>query len=745
MKTKLLQKITTLTSAMLLSAAAWAVPSSGPYVTDPQNEYVQDATSDSIGSVNMILCIISGMNINGSAMLNKGPYIALIDLNQCQSHGSSSSSSSGSSGASAAKNYMTAIVDATRGSASTDPMLANVWMSMTEQGKQMNISLRLSATQSPTDVPPYGVFRLDYIGKGTNGVTQFNGYIDSTSGNLKFYETGANSSNTALSLTPGTSNSGSGTITTGTAPVTTFDFNYNSTNFRRSDSTNDRCFDRTKANAAKSVWRYGTYKDSDGSRVDQANPSFPVIATYLGNSYYGYTGYYGIGFQGLDLNTISGINPISGLVVTDQRPGNTTTYNLSKVGGKLTKWTQNATTLSAMSGIPFTWFGNLAGLTTSTAVTAIGTANWQMQWNNSGANFTVTGVQSCGSNGCTLTTVTPVAVNAGAFNNIPLSGWSDSFGGSINIPSSTGDHVSTDAVNYFSQSTVIPGSAGAPTALNCLSNCPDATSVAAANAFTGSTGAPSPFGGTTATQWFSAPSVGNTISYTFDASGLKQAGTSMAITNANFYAASPNFQWGVMTGRLFATAFVNCFSTNVCEPSNPTTYYTWQTGTGQWNQSLWLTKTSDSSVVPFDPPQNIAYTVPSGTAYGTWAGKQIQLQFNGFGNVYGIPGYCISPVDNSQVDCSTTNARYVSMFSIPDAATMSLNSTTLIVKALDAELRLRDLGPGASTLACSGLTLTPLLPPTGGTHDMTSSGDAYYIGVKPTISGNPKVIDGVLQ
>jgi hypothetical protein len=744
MRTKLLQQITTLTSALLLSAAAWAAPTTGAYVSDPQTEYVQDATSDSIGSVNMILCIISGMNINGSAMLNKGPYIALIDLNQCQSHGSSSSSSSGSSGASAAKNYMTAIVDATRGAGSTDPMLANIWMSMTEQGHQINISLRLSATQSPTDVPPYGVFRLDYIGKAS-GVIQFNGYIDSTSGNLKFYETGANSSNTALSLTPGTSNSGSGTITTGLSPVTTFDFNYNSSNFRRSDSVNDRCFDRTKANADKSVWRYGTYNNSDGTRVDQANPSFPVIATYLGNSYYGYTGYYGIGFQGLDLNSVSGTNPISGLVVTDQRPGNTTTYNLSKVGGKLTKWTQNATTLSAMDGIPFTWFGNLTGLTTgNTAVT--GTTNWQMQWNNSGANFTVTGVQSCGSNGCTLATVSPVAtVSAGAFNNIPLSGWSDSFGGSINIAASTTDHVSGDAVNYFSQSTVIPGSAGAPTALNCLSNCPDATSVAAANTFTGSTGAPSPFGGTTATQWFSAPSAGNTVSYTFDAGGLKQAGTSMAITNASFYAASPNFQWGVMTGRLFDTALVSCFFTSVCEPSNPTTYYTWQTGTGQWNQSMWLTKTSDNSVVAFDPPQNIAYTVPSGAAYGTWAGKQIQLQFNGFGNVYGIPGYCIDPVNNSQTDCSTANARYVSMFSIPDAATMSLNSTTLIVKALDAELRLKDLGAGASTSACSGLTLAPLIPPTGGTHDMTSSLDAYYIGVKPTITGNPKVIDGVVQ
>ena len=121
MKTILLRQISTLILPLLLSSYAWAVaPTSGPYVTDPQNEYVQDATSDSIDSVNMILCIISGMNINGSGMLNQGPYIALVDINLCQSHKSSGSSDTN------AANYMTAIVDATRGSASTDPMIAKV-------------------------------------------------------------------------------------------------------------------------------------------------------------------------------------------------------------------------------------------------------------------------------------------------------------------------------------------------------------------------------------------------------------------------------------------------------------------------------------------------------------------------------------------------------------------------------------------------------------------------------------------
>jgi len=59
----------------------------------------------------------------------------------------------------------------------------------------------------------------------------------------------------------------------------------------------------------------------------------------------------------------------------------------------------------------------------------------------------------------------------------------------------------------------------------------------------------------------------------------------------------------------------------VCEPGQPQVYYQWQTGSNQWSQSLWLTKTADSSVVAFDPPVNLAYVVPTGTAYGSW-GRQ---------------------------------------------------------------------------------------------------------------------------
>lgn len=747
METINIQRVAVLALLWLLSAAAFAAPSaSSPYNTDPQHEYVQDATSEAIGSVNMVLCIMNSMNISGSGMLNAGPYLALIDMSKCESHGNAGSSSGDASGASAAKNYMNAIVDASRAS-STDPMIAKVWMAMTERGQKTRIFVKLTATQSPAEVPPYGVFRLDFIGKNMAGVTQFNGFIDSATGTLQFYETGSNSSNVSLAMTASSTTSGSGTMTAGVGTPATYNFNYNTNYFRRSDGTNDQCFDRLKANAKRSVWRLGTYNANDGSRVDQANPGFPVNASYQGSSYFGFANYHGINFQGLDLNVEADANPIPGLVVTDQRPNNSTTYSLSKVGGKLTKWTQSASTLANMDGIPFTFGGDMTGkVSGNNSVTGWG--NWQMQWNQTAANFTITGTQACGNNGCVITAVNPVAtVNTNAFDGMPIAGWSDSFGGNINIPPTGSAHAGTDSIYYFTQSLVLPGSGTAPSALYCLNNCPNATAVNAANAYTtGSAG--SPFGGATGNQWFTAAS-GNTVSYTFDGGGLKNAGTAMIITNELFYNASPMYQFGVMTGRMFDSALLTTDCPNwvtpgnVCEPSNPTSYYTWSTGTGQWNQSMWLTKTSDSSLVAFDPPQNIQYVVPTGSDYGTWAGKSIQLQFNGFGNIYGIPGYCVNPVDNSPVDCSGPNVRYVPMFSIPDGATMTLGSTPLIVKALDAEVRLRDLGAGA--VQCSAMTLSPLTLPSGGVHDMSSPSDAYYIGAKPTVTTPPKVIDGIVQ
>jgi hypothetical protein len=304
-------------------------------------------------------------------------------------------------------------------------------------------------------------------------------------------------------------------------------------------------------------------------------------------------------------------------------------------------------------------------------------------------------------------------------------------------------------VFYYNQSTVIPGAAALT--LYCLNQCPTAAQLAGYSAASLTT----PFANGTDMQWFSAPSSANTVTYTFGASGLLDTASAPVILEqaSQYPANSPFAQNGIQTGWLLDSALTNAncpigmAAGSICQPANPATYYTWQTGPNQWNQSLWLT--TAGSVVAFDPPQNIAYSVPTGPAYGAYSGLPILLQFNGFGNLGGIPGSCVNPTDNSPEPCSTSGSSYVPAFSIPDGATMTLPSLTgatttpLIVKAQNGAILLKSLGTGAPQ--CSAMTLTPLTLPSGGLHDPTNSSDTEYLGAMPTVTAAPKVIDGVVQ
>src|SRR5579864_5586841 len=92
-------------ASLLGSAAAQAAPpADSPYVTDPQNLTVQDETAQGIGSLNMVLCVVGSMD--AGEMVNSGAYVALVDMNKCQTAKGDSSASAG-----AATNYANAVVN----------------------------------------------------------------------------------------------------------------------------------------------------------------------------------------------------------------------------------------------------------------------------------------------------------------------------------------------------------------------------------------------------------------------------------------------------------------------------------------------------------------------------------------------------------------------------------------------------------------------------------------------------------
>ena len=287
----------------ICTTPAFADPgASSAYQTDAQSSHVQDATSDGIGQVNMITCIMAAMR--PEVLVNEGDYVALVDESKCEPAGSASSSGSGD--AAQATNYMTATVNASRESNDV-PMISKIWILQQEEGHQTDIDVHVSATAGPTDTNPYGAFRLDFCGAGIDpGSCRMNGYLEGSDSGIRYFQTetrddgnGVETQTTALQLNATGTTSGSGRLQSdnqdGQGGTDAFDFAYNATLFRRSDGSHDQCFSRdaSDADTGLSVWRYGLYDAESGARMIR-NSGFPIEYTTGGQTHHGYLGYYGL-------------------------------------------------------------------------------------------------------------------------------------------------------------------------------------------------------------------------------------------------------------------------------------------------------------------------------------------------------------------------------------------------------------------------------------------------------------------
>ncbi|MGQ0708414.1 MAG: hypothetical protein ACT4NV_01545 [Rhodoferax sp.] len=338
--------------ALASSGAAFAAaPTSGAYVTDPQNEWVQERLSEVISTPNMIMCFMSALRAGD--MVNQGNYIALIDMEKCDSskRGQDNSSST-SAGSSANVNYTRVTVNSARTS-NSDPQVGKVWFTMGMGGGQnMDMYALATVNESPSSSNPNGRFSISFCGvpAGTSpGTCTMQGTLDASGTTISFTETGPNGGGTygtQLALdraSDGTS--GSGRIRTTDGAGVDGAFAFNTTHFKRGNVNGNACFSRDRANAEFSTWRYGVY-NSNGSRLEASNPGFPITATYSNQTYWGYAGFWGVFLPSDVLNNVTQVQRMT--------PGSnaTTTYTLTKAGGKLYRMTKAAGTLSALKGQP---------------------------------------------------------------------------------------------------------------------------------------------------------------------------------------------------------------------------------------------------------------------------------------------------------------------------------------------------------------------------------------------------------
>ncbi|MFL6605512.1 MAG: hypothetical protein ACJ8R9_29830 [Steroidobacteraceae bacterium] len=740
-----------------------APPAASAYFTDAQTSHVQDATSQSIGQVNMITCVFHSMRPD--ALVNQGAYVALIDKNKCDAAKESSAANSGdSSGASQAPQYMTAVVNSTRAS-NTAPMLVSAWISIDEDGTPVTVFAHLSATAAPSTTDPYGTFRLDYCGKAAAGAGSclMNGYMQAGNGTLGYYETdsggGGGSQVTALALSSVGTASGSGSLNVSqsfnNASTSGFDFAYNSSYFLRSDGSNNMCFSRDASdpNTGISVWRYGLYDSVSGDRITR-NSGFPIQYTSGGTNYQGYVGYYGLSSQAgaaapADGSTVAKIDYQNG-------SASTASYAVVNKGGRLTRFTRQNTTLKLIDQIHFNAFiGTVAGSSPLHSNT-----QYELYWNDGSGQFIAVNEMQCGPSGCqTLPLDTPIAVDPTFWSSasMGIQGWSQSLGGDLFIDlANTATPVDATAVAYHVQDLVYPDDSSLPSALHCVSNCPTADSL---HTYLAQGSGTSPYISGTYNSWqpTTAP-----VTYALSGNVLIYLSAPVVDTAAADYQGSQMYQNGVMSGRLVENLTDAQCGTD--QNGNPqycdwkmaaaNVYYQWQTGPNSWDQFTAI-KGSNGDFVHFEAPLNVAFKVPANSAagapYGAYANTNLILQYGGFGDLWGIPGNCVSSLTNLTVDCNdpSGDARYVAAFAIPYDPTatahqgvVTTSTKTYLVKWLDREIRFAQ--EPASTCSNAGLSTShAALPDSSGLQNPSDSSSGVYNGVEPTPTNTaPRVIQG---
>lgn len=756
------------------SSAAASPPAGSPYFTDAQQSQVQDATSQSIGQVNMITCVMSSMRPD--ALVNQGPYNALIDQNQCNAAKQDSTSNTSGSSASQAPDYMTAVVSSTRTS-NSDPMIVSAWISINQQGTPVTVYAHISATEAPSADNPYGAFRLDYCGKAASGGCLMNGYMQAGNSTLTYYEAdqgGGNGSQvTALALSSVGTSSGSGSVDVtqsqnGQSQTQQFNFAYDSSYYYRQDDANAfECFSRDASDPATlfSVGQYGLYDATTGEEIVR-NSGFPIQYTVGSQNYQGYVGYYGLSTQPGAPALASGTT----VKKIDYQNGaaSTANYTLVTNGGVLSRFTQQTTTLKLIDRIQLQVFVNdVTGSSLPDSNTS-----YLIAWSEAAQQFIATGEMQCGSNGCQSGPLSngaaSIAINPSFWSSTGLQGWSQSLGSgsvfvALNAPASPLDATQ---VTYYEQDLVYPDDPSLPSTLYCVANCPTADTLAGYFTQSAATPVASPYLTATYNAW--QPTT-TPVSYGLEGNVLVGGDGSMSpiiYTSAASYQQYPQYQNGVTSGHLVASlADAQCGtdpSTQMpqyCDwtMASAAVYYQWQTGPNNWNQFT-AVEDSTGAFVHFDAPLNVTFNVPANTMgtypYGNYAGTTMVLQYGGFGNLWGIPGSCVSSLTNQPIACNDPSgtAMYVAAFEIPydPSATPQQGvvatsngdvTTTYLVKWLNRQILLAQ--EPASTCTSAGLvTSSASLPDASGLQDPSDPTSAVYNGVEPTVTGAPRVIQG---
>ena len=737
------------------------LPDSSDYAKDKTQVYVNEQSGNVLKSVNSILCMVAQTNYSSDTVLNKGYYNALVDESLCGNDSASNSGSSSQSGTSASgsKSYANWTVKSTKESADA-PEVVTAFVHTTggQNDAPMTIKAKMTITEAASDSNPLGIFSINFAGYLDSAPTVLiqKGVLKSERDSskrvvLKFkeQESGQGGGGKSAALIKNGA-SGSGTVSspsfdpnTKQATTQTFNIAYDQSFFKRgipSDSSKNKCFSRKQYET--SAWSYGVYKSGDGSRV-AVNSGFPIsTSNQSSNNQYGYLGYYGVFLPGSA--TVKDGDTVYKQSWSNNGAAQSEKYTLMVRGGKLKKHERTLLKLSDIKNLP------LEGST------GPNDPNQKMQrviWNDAKQvleEIASAPMQSSAGAPAWSDTSPPVEIATNKVMGNTLGFYSQALGGTVNIKldnclpnvnGNPGAGMKCDSpkresvVVFYKESVVSATDKSVPSQLTCFNNCPKPESAE------GMSGPNSIYSDDGFTGHY----------YSFSDALLREK-----TSNYQVILTSANAGFGFNSGPLFESTQANIDALNCNWQFDPskicgwkawtelTVFYTWETGPHSYNQYVGAKKEGESSYVQFDPPLSVIFTYPDSTnGYNSTAldskykGTVFYLEYNGFGDLQGIPGKCFDPATGaSQTDCSGgENLRWVPEFAIP-AASVAGKTSEYLIKPLQVEQR---MSPAPNQ--CSSLNLEDL---SSNYPDLTKDWVDPNLGDEPKVEGPPKFVGGLV-
>lgn len=707
-------------------------PPNSDYVLDDAELHVYDPSMESLGTINMILCLTSMTAY--SQMVNGGLYTALIDEALCGGGEEADTTQGQSSGGIGDLALYT--VRASRSAANAD-QLVSIWVPNADPppGVGDTIYAQMAISRGVSSANPFGEFDMVFAGPTSHGDMDTDPgmhgglrTIPAQTGDIgfQFFE---EFGDVDVAHTPGQqSHRGAITVemndaqTEGAARVYQAQrYDFGGGDSGKLESEWEVVFDETHVKRREivgvtpgptvtlsredfndQVWRYNLYHATGGDigeRVDLESGF--GFRTQSGE--YGWIGYWGLwvpdGVVVLDGDTV---------IRDDSSAQDGDAYTLKMAPGKLIRNTREAMTLADLAGQLLEWWE----------------AGNQFRVDHDGSDFRR--VQQWNNGTGSWDDITPPTIidvtAAGGFLNL----WSGSLGGPVS-------YVDGDAeVTYFQQEFINGSDAlmfdavGGHVALYGLVQCLD-SNISTASAEAGSVylaDAPDTTPANAHLFQFGVDDLTLFHDPVQDKSTLNQVGL-----GAGQEPTTGPYTWGMRTGPLVQDL---AGLTDVWDIWNVNEFFVYETGHNAWNQ---LTTVEDafSADVVFDAPLQFLYehlTANDLNEDASHDGHKVVLQYGGPGDLWGIPSEGVDLTGDAQPD------RWYPVFSIADGVICGPTGTEYVIRGIEVE-RTLDEDPGgapdlditdagALTLPDNSLYSTPVMGP------------------RPVVQAPPAVINGEL-